>query len=76
MRLGWDQKRLAKWPETYAPKLGQMCKDVIWLPTRDDLVTQMRTVAQVSPEDEVDALCAGDPRPAGFRAEAPMARTA
>jgi hypothetical protein len=50
MRLGWDQKRLAKWPETYAPKLGQMCKDVIWLPTRDDLVTQMRTVHRCHPK--------------------------
>jgi len=45
---------------TYAPKLGQMGKDVMWLPTRDELVTQMLTVAQVSPEDEVVDLGAGD----------------
>lgn len=45
---------------TYAPKLGQMGKDVMWLPTRDELVTQMLTVAQVSPDDEVVDLGAGD----------------
>jgi tRNA G46 methylase TrmB len=45
---------------TYTPKLGQMGKDVMWLPTRDELVTQMLTVAQVSPEDEVVDLGAGD----------------
>lgn len=44
----------------YAPKLGQLGKDVMWLPTRDALVTQMLTVAQVSPEDEVVDLGAGD----------------
>ncbi|WP_300552731.1 methyltransferase domain-containing protein [Limnohabitans sp. Rim8] len=45
---------------TYAPKLGQMGKDVMWLPTRDELVTQMLTAAQVSPDDEVVDLGAGD----------------
>jgi protein-L-isoaspartate O-methyltransferase len=37
-----------------------MGKDVMWLPTRDELVTQMLTVAQVSPEDELVDLGAGD----------------
>jgi protein-L-isoaspartate O-methyltransferase len=46
--------------ETYTPKLGQSGKDVMWLPTRDELVTQMLTVAQVTPEDEVVDLGAGD----------------
>lgn len=46
--------------DTYTPKLGQSGKDVMWLPTRDELVTQMLTVAQVSPEDEVVDLGAGD----------------
>jgi len=46
--------------ETYTPRLGQSGKDVMWLPTRDELVTQMLTVAQVSPEDEVVDLGAGD----------------
>ena len=47
-------------PETYTPKLGQMGKDVMWLPTRDELVTQMLTAASVGPEDEVVDLGAGD----------------
>jgi len=47
-------------PETYTPKLGQMGKDVMWLPTRDELVTQMLTAARVGPEDEVVDLGAGD----------------
>lgn len=47
-------------PETYAPKLGQMGKDVMWLPTRDELVTQMLAAARVGPDDEVVDLGAGD----------------
>jgi hypothetical protein len=47
-------------PETYAPKLGQMGKDVMWLPTRDELVTQLLTAARVGPDDEVVDLGAGD----------------
>ena len=46
--------------EIYAPKLGQMGKDVMWLPTRDELVTQMLAAARVTPEDEVVDLGAGD----------------
>jgi hypothetical protein len=47
-------------PETYTPKLGQMGKDVMWLPTRDELVTQMLAAAHVGPDDEVVDLGAGD----------------
>lgn len=47
-------------PETYAPKLGQMGKDVMWLPTRDELVTQLLKAAQVTAADEVVDLGAGD----------------
>lgn len=47
-------------PETYTPKLGQMGKDVMWLPTRDELVTQMLATARVGPDDEVVDLGAGD----------------
>jgi hypothetical protein len=47
-------------PETYTPKLGQMGKDVMWLPTGDALVTQLLTAARVGPEDEVVDLGAGD----------------
>lgn len=47
-------------PETYTPKLGQVGKDVMWLPTRDELVTQMLAAAQVGPDDELVDLGAGD----------------
>ncbi len=47
-------------PETYTPKLGQMGKDVMWLPTRDELVTQLLAAARVGPDDEVVDLGAGD----------------
>jgi hypothetical protein len=47
-------------PETYTPKLGQMGKDVMWLPTRDELVTQLLTAARVGPADELVDLGAGD----------------
>lgn len=46
--------------ETYVPKRGQMGKDVMWLPTSDDLVTQLLLAAKVGPEDEVVDLGAGD----------------
>jgi hypothetical protein len=47
-------------PETYTPKLGQLGKDVMWLPTRDELVSQLLTAARVGPDDEVVDLGAGD----------------
>lgn len=46
--------------ETYAPKLGQIGKDVMWLPTRDELIQKLLEVAQVGPQDEVVDLGAGD----------------
>jgi len=46
--------------ETYAPKLGQIGKDVMWLPTRDELVQKLLEAAQVGPHDEVVDLGAGD----------------
>ena len=47
-------------PETYVPKRGQMGKDVMWLPTSDDLVFKMLDAAQVGPQDELVDLGAGD----------------
>jgi hypothetical protein len=46
--------------ETYVPKRGQMGKDVMWLPTNDDLVFKMLDAAQVGPRDELVDLGAGD----------------
>jgi len=46
--------------ETYAPKRGQMGKDVMWLPTSDDLVFKLLEAAEVGPNDELVDLGAGD----------------
>jgi SAM-dependent methyltransferase len=46
--------------ERYEPRLGQSGKDVIWLPTSTDLVTQMLRIAKVTPYDIVYDLGAGD----------------
>jgi len=46
--------------ETYAPKLGQIGKDVMWLPTRDELIHKLLEAAQVGPQDELVDLGAGD----------------
>ena len=46
--------------ETYAPKRGQMGKDVMWLPTSDDLVIKLLEAAEVGPNDELVDLGAGD----------------
>jgi len=47
-------------PETYVPQRGQMGKDVMWLPTSDDLVLKMLDTAKVGPQDELVDLGAGD----------------
>ena len=46
--------------ETYVPKRGQMGKDVMWLPTNDDLVYKLLEAAQVGPNDLLIDLGAGD----------------
>ena len=47
-------------PETYSPKRGQNGKDVMWLPTGDDLIVKMLQAAKVGPQDELVDLGAGD----------------
>ena len=47
-------------PESYVPQRGQMGKDVMWLPTSDDLVLKMLDTAKVGPQDELVDLGAGD----------------
>src|ERR1041384_5475812 len=44
----------------YEPQVGQAGKDVIWVPTPDDVVERMLTMAQVTPNDFVIDLGAGD----------------
>ena len=47
-------------PQSYQPQRGQMGKDVMWLPTSANLVKTMLTAAQVTPDDLVVDLGAGD----------------
>jgi len=44
----------------YEPQVGQAGKDVIWVPTPDEVVDRMLTMAQVKPNDIVYDLGAGD----------------
>ncbi len=44
----------------YKPHVGQTGKDVIWVPTPDDLVTRMLNMAHTTPQDYVVDLGAGD----------------
>ncbi len=45
---------------TYEPTIAQAGKDVIWVPTPNDLVVRMLETAKVSPNDLVYDLGAGD----------------
>jgi Methyltransferase domain len=44
----------------FTPQVGQAGKDVIWVPTPDDVVERMLVMAQVTPNDLVWDLGAGD----------------
>jgi hypothetical protein len=44
----------------YEPQVGQAGKDVIWVPTPDEVVDRMLRMAQVTPNDYVIDLGAGD----------------
>ena len=46
--------------DKYKPSVGQEGKDVIWVPTSDELVTNMLKIAKVGPSDLVYDLGAGD----------------
>jgi hypothetical protein len=46
--------------QKFEPQVGQAGKDVIWVPTPDDVVDRMLTMAQVTPQDFVMDLGAGD----------------
>jgi SAM-dependent methyltransferase len=49
-------------PTEYKPEIGEWGKDVIWVPTPDELVTKMLEIADVSAEDFVMDLGSGDGR--------------
>jgi hypothetical protein len=44
----------------YKPQVGQSGKDVVWVPTPDELVDKMLRMAKVTPQDYVIDLGAGD----------------
>ena len=46
--------------QKFEPQVGQAGKDVIWVPSPDDVVERMLTMAQVTPGDFVVDLGAGD----------------
>src|SRR5687768_11038309 len=46
--------------QKFEPQVGQAGKDVIWVPTPDEVVDRMLTMAQVTPKDFVMDLGAGD----------------
>lgn len=46
----------------FTPQVGQAGKDVIWVPTPDELVERMLRMAQVTPNDFVIDLGSGDGR--------------
>jgi SAM-dependent methyltransferase len=46
----------------FSPQVGQAGKDVIWVPTPDDLVERMLRMAQTTPNDFVVDLGSGDGR--------------
>lgn len=46
--------------KSYEPQVGQQGKDVIWVPTPDEIVERMLRMAQTTPNDYVIDLGAGD----------------
>jgi SAM-dependent methyltransferase len=54
------QQLPAQPPKAYEPQVGQAGKDVIWVPTPDEVVDRMLRMAQVGPNDVVYDLGAGD----------------
>ena len=49
-------------PQPYEPKVGQSGKDVVWVPTPQELVNKMLDMAKVTPQDFVMDLGSGDGR--------------
>ena len=47
-------------PEAYEPQQGQDGKDVVWVPTPDDMVQKMLDVAQLAPGERLVDLGSGD----------------
>jgi hypothetical protein len=55
-----DARDRAECERVYKPSVGQSGKDVVWVPTPDELVRKMLSMAKVTPNDYVVDLGAGD----------------
>ena len=49
-------------PAPYEPKMGQQGRDVVWIPSPQDMVEKMLDMARVTPRDYVIDLGSGDGR--------------
>lgn len=58
----WSAESRKECERDFAPQSGQSGKDVIWVPTRDELVMAMLKAAQVTAKDFVIDLGSGDGR--------------
>ena len=58
--VGVDAKARRECDRDYKPQVGQSGKDVVWVPTPDDVVQRMLRMAKVTPQDTVYDLGAGD----------------
>jgi hypothetical protein len=65
-------KNQADCEKLYKPTVGQSGKDVVWVPTPDELVRRMLTMAKVTDKDFVIDLGAGDGKIAIAAAKAPF----
>ena len=55
-----DAKDRRECDRDYKPQVGQSGKDVVWVPTPDEIVQRMLRMAKVTPQDTVYDLGAGD----------------
>ncbi|MFM7568854.1 MAG: SAM-dependent methyltransferase, partial [Betaproteobacteria bacterium] len=53
-------RAFAQTDDSWRPQRGQTGKDVMWLPTPDELIHRLLEVARVGPDDLVFDLGAGD----------------
>jgi phospholipid N-methyltransferase len=60
LATGADGRTRAECERDYKPQVGHAGKDVGWVPTPDELVNRMLTMAKVTPKDYVVDLGAGD----------------
>lgn len=60
MTVAAQPKSRADCERDYKPQVGQSGKDVVWVPTPDELVSRMLKMAGTTPQDYVIDLGAGD----------------